>query len=122
MTNFFRAGGWTIWMVLLCATILLIAAGSYALRPKPKKLALVRALTMAVLFASLGGLCTNVMAVMNKVTGIPEWAQSPDMPLIVMSGIGESLTCPVLGFMSLTLAWLFVVVGTRRRDDLDLDT
>ena len=43
-----------------------------------------------------------------------EWAHSPDMPLIVMYGLGEAVTPAVLGFTALSLAWMFVAVGMRR--------
>jgi len=122
IVDFFRAGGFTIWPVLLFSILVLVASAQFALKPAPKRLAIIRALTMALLFSSIAGLLTNFVAVSSKVTGRPEWANSPDVHLIILSGLGEAVTPAVLGFTSLSLAWLFVAVGARRRDDLNTDT
>jgi hypothetical protein len=36
------------------------------------------------------------------------------MPLIVMTGVAESLSSVILGFSFLTLVWLLMAVGHRR--------
>jgi hypothetical protein len=51
---------------------------------------------------------------MSKVPANPEWAKGPDLPLVVMIGIGESLTPAILGFSVLAIAWLVGAFGQRR--------
>lgn len=114
MTEFLRAGGIAIWYVLALSLPLFALSAHFAYRPAPKRLALVRGLTWALVFGIVSAVSTNLMAVFNKVPDNEEWAHSPDMPLIVMKGIGESITPAVLGFTFLSLAWLLVAFGMRR--------
>ena len=114
MMEFLRAGGFSMWIVLAFSLVLLFVSGHFALRAEPKRLAIVKALTWATVFSIIGGVISNFMAVMWNVPNNDEWAHSPDMPLIVMYGLGEAVTPAVLGFTALSLAWMFVAVGMRR--------
>jgi len=114
MMDFMRAGGFSMWVVLLFGMITLVLAGLFVWRPSHRRVAVLRGLTVATCFAVLSGLSANVAAVMFKVPSRPEWAHSPDIHLIVMTGIGESLTVAILGFTILALAWLMTAVGQRR--------
>lgn len=114
MMEFLRAGGFAIWYVLALSLPLLALGAGFAYRPSPKRLACVRGLTWALVFGILSAVSTNLMAVFSKVSHRQEWAHSPDMPLIVMSGLSESITPAVLGFTFLSLSWLFVAFGMRR--------
>ncbi len=118
--TFFRAGGYPIFLVLLFTVLLLFVAGRYALKPHPRGLALIRALTLTLVFSAVAGVATNIRATLYGVTN--RWEMNPETPLAVMRGLGESLTPAVLGFTALSIAWLFVAVGERRRDDLQPDT
>jgi hypothetical protein len=118
MTEFLRAGGFPIWIVLVLSLLVLAASGHFALRADAKRLAIIKALTWATVFSIVGGVISNFMAVMWGVPDNDEWAHSPDMPLIVMRGLGEAVTPAVLGFTVLSLAWLFVAVGMRRIQEL----
>lgn len=114
MASFMRAGGFPIWIVLFFGLVTLVCAGLCVWRPTLERLATLRALTVATLFAVLSGLCADVAAVMTKVPRNPEWAKSADIHLIVMTGIGEALTVGILGFTILALAWFTASVGQRR--------
>jgi hypothetical protein len=48
------------------------------------------------------------------VASTPEWANSPQVHLIVMEGIAESLAPAILGLMLLSLAWIIMAAGQRR--------
>lgn len=121
IAEFLRAGGWSIWLVLLLAAIILVTAGRFVLDPRPSRLAVIRALTLAQVFSVAVGVSSNFLAVMFNVTSRQEWASSPELHLIILSGLGEAVTPAILGFASLSLAWLFVAVGTRRRHAPDID-
>jgi hypothetical protein len=114
MMEFMRAGGVPIWIVLIFGLGTLVVAGLFIWRPEPRRLAMLRGLTVATCFAVLSGLASCLAAVMTKVPNNPEWAKSPDLHLIVMTGIGESLTTAILGFTILSLAWLMGALGQRR--------
>ena len=122
LADFLRAGGWSIWLVLLLTAILLVTAGRFVLDPRPARLAVIRALTLTQVFAVAMGVSSNFMAVMFNVTSRDELAESPDLHLLLLRGLGESVTPAVLGFTSLALAWMFVAVGTRRRHATDHET
>lgn len=119
MIEFMRAGGVPIWIVLLFGLITLAAAGSFFWRPDQRKKGLIQGMSMASVFSILAGILSCLAAVMSKVPNHPEWSKSPDLHLIVMTGIGESLTPGILGFAILSLAWLFTALGTRKMAKLD---
>lgn len=60
------------------------------------------------------GVCLNLAAVGSRVASTPEWASSPQVHLIVMEGIAESLAPAILGLMLLSLAWTIMAAGQRR--------
>lgn len=114
MMDFMRAGGFSMWVVLVFGLITLVAGGLFAFRPDDRKVGFIRSMTVGGVFAILSGVASNVAAVMSKVPAHPEWSKSPDLHLIVMTGLGESLAPAILGFTMLALAWLLTAVGVRR--------
>lgn len=109
-----RAGGFGMWVVLLFGLITLFTAGRFAFKPREDAVGILRAMSAATVFSVLSALSSNLAAVFWKVPNTEEWAKSPDMPLIVMTGLAESLTPCMLGFTMLGLAWLMTAVGYRR--------
>lgn len=114
MSEFFRAGGFIMWIVLFFSVFGLVAAGTFVYRPRRKALRITEDLARATLYSVLTGLCANVAAVGYKVPSHPEWSKSPDIHLIVMGGIAESLAPAILGFTALSLIWFLLSVGHRR--------
>ena len=114
MMEFMREGGFPIWIVLLFGLITLGVSALFLFRPTERRLALMRGLSSATTFSVLAAVCACLAAVMHKVPGTPEWAKSPEVHLIVMTGIGESLAPAILGFTMLSLAWLMAALGQRR--------
>jgi hypothetical protein len=113
MAEFMKAGGWSMWFVLLLALGALVSAGLFVARADLRKLALVRALTWATLLAIASGLCANVAAVMTYAAN----NDPPDLHLVVMQGLAEALAPGILGFTMVSISWLLVAVGTRRVQD-----
>lgn len=114
MMEFFAAGGWSMVPVLVFGALALGVAAMFAWRPHERRVGMVRALSAATVFAILSGLAANVAAVMSKVPANPEWAQSPDLHLIVMMGLGEACAPAIMGFTLLSLAWVVTAAGVRR--------
>lgn len=114
MIEFFQSGGWSMFLVLGLSVVTLGAAIHFARKPAEQHVGMIRGFSVATAFAVLGGMAANLAAVFTHVPGNPEWAQSPDMPLIVMTGLGESLAPAILGFSVLSIAWMVTGVGVRR--------
>ena len=119
MMEFFAAGGWPMIVVLLFGALTLVGAGAFFHKPEERHIGMIRGLSVATVFSVLCGVCADLATVFTKVPSTPEWAQSPDLPLIVMQGLGESLTPAILGFSLLSLAWLVTAVGVRRLGALE---
>jgi hypothetical protein len=114
MADFMRAGGWPMWVVLIYGLVTLVASGLFAARPDESKIAFIRAMTTATVFATIGGVASCLGAVMANVPNTPELANDPKIHLIVMIGIGESLAPAILGFVLLSLVWVVTAAGIRR--------
>lgn len=114
MLEFIRVGGVSMLFILALGGAALVVAGLHARRPTIRRADIVRALTAATVFATLTGVCGGFAAVMHKVPSNPEWAHSPDLHLIVMTGLGEATANAILGFALLTLAWLLMAIAARR--------
>jgi len=112
MSEFFRAGGWPMWLILCFGALALYAAGRYAIAGDPARLPRIRALTWATVFAIGSGVASDFMAVMWAASG--RLADRPDLHLLIMRGLGEAATPAVLGFALLAMVWALVAVGTLR--------
>jgi len=116
MVEFMKAGGWSMWFVLLLGLGALVAAILFVARRRLGLLALVRALTMATVFAIASGLCANVAAVMTYASHNEELA-GHEVAHAIMAGLAEAAAPGILGFTMLSISWLLVAVGTRRAQD-----
>ena len=113
MVEFMKAGGWSMWFVLLLGLGSLVAAVLFVAKKDLGKLALVRALSLATVFSIASGLCANVATVMKFAADDPP----EGVVKVVMYGLAESLAPGILGFTMLSISWLLVAVGTRRAQD-----
>jgi len=112
---FMRAGGYSMWVVLFVTIAALVAAIAFVARADLRKLALVRALTSAGVFAIVGGLSSNLAAVFYFAAHMDREGGPADR--VVLQGLGESMGPAILGFTILALSWILVAVGTRRVQD-----
>jgi hypothetical protein len=83
----------------------------YAIGPNEQRLAMMRPLSLAAIFASISG---SVLGVLNVLRTIGE---NPPAQFTTVSAIGlaEALVTTFFGFGCLALAWLCVAVGLWRR-------
>jgi hypothetical protein len=88
-----------------------IAAGlAYVISPSERRLAFMRPISLAGLFAGLAGL---MLGFINALRAI--WISEADVNWrIVAVGAAESLVPLTLAFGALTFAWLCVAIGMRR--------
>ena len=82
----------------------------YVIWPNERRLALMRPLSLATIFAALSG---STLGVLNVLTGIG-MRTDPVVPRVAWIGFAEALVPIFVGFACLTVAWLCVAIGMRR--------
>lgn len=112
MVHFIRAGGYPIWIVIALSIPSLYLAVRFAMAIDARRLAMLRALTWAQIFAVTSGVAANVLAVLWNVGRDEEAVKEPLQPMLI--GLGEALTPAVLGLSILTVTWILVAFGLRR--------
>ena len=84
----------------------------YAFRPTEHRLALMRPLSLAGIFAALANVCLGLV---NGLVFIAGRAPSDASPLsLAARGLAETLVMPFIAFACLTIGWLGVAIGMRR--------
>lgn len=95
---------------ILVSTLPLLAAAAYLFRPSEQRLAMMRPLSLAGIFAGLNGASLGAI---NVLRGL--WLEPPRDGRITAIGAAESLVPLYVSFSCLMLAWLLVAAGMRRR-------
>jgi hypothetical protein len=95
---------------LLIAVLPLAAGVAYAIRPTEARLALMRPISLAGLFAAFSGTTSGAIS-MLRVIGIGE---RPLESSFVAIGAAEALVPLFVAFGCLTVAWLCAALGLRR--------
>jgi len=88
-------------------------AVAYAIRPTERKLALMRPLSLASIFAALCSSCGGVATVLQGLAATYEVGPAKVSP--VLMGFRETIIPLFVAFAFLSVAWLLVVVGMRRQ-------
>jgi hypothetical protein len=99
----------------LTMAVALVAFGlavAFVFRPTEQKLALMRPVSLAAIFATVSGLLGGWMAVLASTAATPD-GHLPAASLY--RGIAESLTVGFVSFGLLAAAWMLVAVGGIRR-------
>jgi hypothetical protein len=90
----------------------LVMAVAYVVRPSERRLALMRPLSLAGLFAALTG---GVVGFLHVLAGIARDSEPfAESYRQVAAGASEALVPAFVGFGCLTFAWLLVAVGMSR--------
>lgn|SRR5690349_14367760 len=119
MVHFIRAGGYPIWIVMALSLPMLYLAVRFAISIDARRLAMLRGLTWAQLFAVGSGVASNVLAVFWHIGRDDEAIKDPLQPLFI--GLGEALTPAVLGLSILTVVWILISFGLRRSPKSELE-
>src|SRR5262245_20319723 len=88
----------------------------YAIWPTELRLTLIRTLSAATVFASIGG---AALGFINELRFIAMKMPTPDFTPQVAVGTAESLVTLFFGFGCLTVTWLCVTIGLWRRSHED---
>lgn len=109
MIEILRQAGVVALASLIVVVSPLVMGVIYAIRPTETGLALMRPLSLAAIFAAIGGLLSGGI---NLLVGL---ARQPPMPFhVVAAGLSEALVPAFVASGCLTVAWLCVVLGMRR--------
>jgi hypothetical protein len=117
MPHFIRAGGAPTWIAIILGIVLLVAAIRFLMAAEPRRLAVLRAMSVAYVLIIVGGVATNFTAVFYGVVEDHERTGKLD-PDRLLWGFGEALTTAGLGFTVLGVIWLLIAVGVRRAHDI----
>ncbi len=112
--DFFRMGGFPMFLILVFGAVALVNAARFAWAPGPGRIPYQLALGAAILFAGLGGTAVDLMTVATRVPANPELAADPQVWLIVLMGFGESMAPTILATGALIGQALLVALGLRR--------
>lgn len=86
---------------------------AYAIRPTEQKLALMRPLSLAAIFAAI---CSSSVGFASAFKNTADAGTAgPDTTRILVAGVSESFIPPFVAFAFLAVAWLLVAVGMRRQ-------
>src|SRR5258706_16036777 len=110
MFDFIRAGGFSMFILLAIGAALVAIAIAFARNADPQRLSIIRALTIALVLASLTGFAAGLAATAKAV--IHEEPKDP-LPWL-LQGFAESTANLLLGGGIAVIAWILVAVGIRR--------
>ena len=108
--DMFRQMGLAALFSIVISFLPLLAAGAYLVRPSEQRLAMMRPLSLAGIFARLNG---STLGAINTLRGL--WLEPPRDGRIALVATAESIVPLYVSFSCLMLAWLLVAAGMRRR-------
>jgi len=117
MLDFFRAGGFNMIPLAVLGIAMLVTAVKFARDADPQRLALVRALTWAIVACTFIGLAAGLASTAHYVVDHDEALKDP-LPYL-LQGFAETMTNAILGGSFVVLAWILVAVGVRRMPHFD---
>lgn len=110
MLQFFRAGGLNMFALAALGIVMLWTAVRFARNADPQRLSILRALTWALVFATVTGFMTGLASTAKNAI---ELAPEDPLPSLLM-GFAESTANIVLGGGIAVITWILVAVGVRR--------
>jgi hypothetical protein len=109
--NFFKAGGWGMYPVMVFGFFLLATAVLHALRPEPRFQRLVNTLGILTITAGLLG---TAVGICNSAHYLGQVSREEQLQTLA-AGCEESLHILVLSLMIIAIAGLITAVSTIRR-------
>ncbi len=100
-------------VILVSGVGVLGTAIAYAVRPTERKLAQLRPLSLAAIFAAT---CRMAVGLATALKGPADSGVGPESMRVMLAGLSESFIPPFVAFAFLAVAWLVVAVGLRRQD------
>jgi hypothetical protein len=95
--------------------ILLGVAIAFAFRPTERKLGILRALSLALVFALVGLAFAGVANTLKAAARQFSSNLGQEAVRVMLNGFSEALIPGMVGFAALAVSWGFVAVGFRRQ-------
>jgi hypothetical protein len=111
MSDVLSQAGWFAKLSLFMGLVPLVMGIVYAASPSEQRLALMRPLSLAAIFAAVSGTGVGLLHVFRGM-GMMD---TPALSRAAATGIAESLVLIFFNFGCLTVAWLCVSLGLWRR-------
>jgi len=109
LIDMFHQAGILAKLGILLAFAPTVAALLYAIKPSERRLAVMRPISLAAVFAGLASFTIGAIVVLQGLADTRDvnWR-------IVAMGASESFVALFIAFGNLTIAWLLVALGIRR--------
>jgi hypothetical protein len=103
-------------IALLVSVTPMLTGVLFAIRPTERRLALMRPLTMAGIFAAMANV---FLGLVNALVYLARTGASDPAPFArAMQALAETAVMPFIAFACLTVGWLCVAIGMRRTTDI----
>ena len=112
MLGFLHTGGYNMWVLAAIGAVMVWTAIQFARNADPHRLSILRALTVAIVVASITGFIVGLIKTCGAV-GDPTASLGDRLPMMIL-GFAESCTNLVLGGSFVVVTWVLVAVGVRR--------
>jgi hypothetical protein len=111
MLGFLHAGGFNMWVLAAMGAVMVWTAIQFARSADPHRLSILRALTIAIVVASISGFIAGLIKTCSVAGEPPGLAEH--LPAMIL-GFAESCTNLVLGGGFVVVTWVLIAVGVRR--------
>lgn len=112
MLGMMHRGGFNMWFLAVIGAVMVWTAIRFARNADPHRLSILRALTVAIVVASISGFIAGLIAACSFTEALPG-PFIDKLPLLVQ-GFAESCTNLVFGGAFVVITWILVAVGVRR--------
>lgn len=99
-------------VILVAGVAALGTAITYAVHPTERKLALIRPLSLASIFAAV---CSSSVGFAAALKGPADAGVSTESMRVMLAGLAEAWVPLFVAFAFLSVAWLLVAAGLRRQ-------
>jgi hypothetical protein len=113
MIEFFKDGGWPMFVILLFGSLALATAAFHAAKPDGRHEGFLRWMCGATLCSTLAGVAADFGATFHATCKIEDLNLRGQ---VTTEGLAESMSPAVMGFVMLSLAMFLGAIGRRRLD------
>jgi hypothetical protein len=101
-----------MWILAAVGAVMVWTAIRFARNADPHRLSILRALTVAIVVASISGFVAGLISTCSYVEALP--GPFTDRLPVMVQGFAESCTNLVFGGAFVVITWVLVAVGVRR--------
>jgi Flp pilus assembly protein TadB len=113
MIEFFKDGGWSMFVILLFGAIALATAALHAARPDARREGFLKGMARAVMWATLAGAASDLGTTWQFTSKIVD---DTERSRTTLEGLAESMSPLIMGFVILAIVAFLAAIGRRRLD------